>query len=75
MVEGSLGPAALVAVCVLGVLFLSLLATLLLSRTRHKETVAKVWLGRSPPLLAYVVIDVVGRLDPDQAAVAAAGSG
>jgi hypothetical protein len=58
LVEGSLGPAALVAVCILGLLFLSLLATLQLMRTRYRDTVGKLWLGAFSTLIAYVAVDV-----------------
>jgi len=59
VVEGGLGPAALVAVLMLGAVFLALLATLLLSRTRHRELVGKFWLAAFSTAIAYVVIDVV----------------
>lgn len=59
LVERSFGPAALVASCVLGFVFLSLLATWLLMETRHRDTVGKLWLGVGSTVVAYVVIDVV----------------
>jgi len=58
-VEGSFGPAALVAASALGLVFLSLTATFLLINTRHRDTVAKLWLGALSTVIAYVVIDVV----------------
>lgn len=58
-VERSFGPAALVAACVLGFAFLSLLATWLLMATRHRDTVGKLWLGVASTVVAYAVIDVV----------------
>lgn len=58
-VERSFGPAALVAACVLGFVFLSLLVTWLLMATRHRDTVGKLWLGVVSTVVAYVVIDVV----------------
>jgi lysophospholipase L1-like esterase len=58
-VERSLGPAALVAACALGLLFVSLLATLLLMLTRFHDTVGKLWLGAFSTLIAYLAIDVI----------------
>ena len=63
VIEGGLGPAAIVAVLVLAALFLALLATLLLSHTRHRELVGKIWLAVFSTAVAYAVIDVVaGKL-------------
>jgi len=63
VIEGGLGPAALVAVLALAAVFLALLATLLLSRTRHRELVGKFWLAAFSTAIAYAVIDVVaGKL-------------
>jgi hypothetical protein len=59
VVEGALGPAALVVVIVLAAVLLALLVTLLLSRTRHRELVGKLWLAAFSMAIAYVVIDVV----------------
>lgn len=58
-IERSFGPAALVATSALGLIFLGLLATWLLARTRHRDTVGKIWLSVVAALIAYVVIDVV----------------
>lgn len=63
VIEGGLGPAALVAVLALAAVFLALLAALLLSRTRHRELVGKFLLGVFSTAIAYAVIDVVaGKL-------------
>lgn len=63
VIEGALGPAALAAVLVLGAVFLALLGTTLLSRTRHRELVGKLWLAVLSTVIAYAVIDVVaGKL-------------
>jgi len=59
VIEGAVGPAALVALIVLAAVFLALLVTLLLSRTRHRELVGKMWLAAFSMAMAYVVIDVV----------------
>lgn len=58
-VERSLGPAALIAVSALALPFVSLLATLLLMRTRHRDTVGKIWLGLVSTLIAYLAIDLI----------------
>ena len=58
VVEGSLGPAAMVATALLGTTFLALLATLLLSRTRYRMLVANVWLAVVSVAVSYFVIDL-----------------
>lgn len=58
-VERSFGPAALLVVSAVGLVFLGMLATLVLMRTRHRETVGKLWLSATAALVAYVIIDVV----------------
>ncbi len=58
VVEGSLGPAAMVATAVLSSVFLALLATLLLARTRHRALVANVWLAAVSVAISYFVIDL-----------------
>lgn len=57
-VEGSVGPAAMFALAVLGTLFLSLLVTLKLSRSRHKDLVGKLWLAAFAATISYLVLDL-----------------
>ncbi len=58
MVEGELGPAAMVGAACLFAIFLALLTTLLLSRTRHRALVANLWLAAFATGLSYLVLDL-----------------
>ena len=57
-VEGSLGPAAMVASAVLLLAFAALLATYLLLPTRHRAVVQNVWLACFSLAVTYVVLDL-----------------
>jgi hypothetical protein len=61
-VERSFGPAAMVAVAVLGVLFLSLAGSLYLLRTRFRDAVGKAWLAAFSAVASYLVLDYVAGL-------------
>jgi hypothetical protein len=58
VVEGAVGPAAMFGIGVLGLVFLACLTLLLLSLTRHRETVKGVLLAGSAAAFAYIVFDV-----------------
>jgi hypothetical protein len=58
IVEGSMGPAAMVGAAVLGIAFLAMLATLLLYRTRHRALVANLWLAVFSVSVSYFALDL-----------------
>lgn len=62
VVEGAVGPAAMFGIGVLGFIFLTCLTLLLLSRTRHRETVKGILLAGSATAFAYIIFDVVAGL-------------
>lgn len=58
VVEGSFGPAAMVAAGGLSAVFLALVGTLLLSRTRYRAVVANVWLAVFSVAISYFALDL-----------------
>ena len=58
VVEGSLGPAAMVGVGVLTAVFLALLGTLLLLKSRHRALVVNLWLATFSVGVSYLVLDL-----------------
>src|SRR5262249_17494815 len=67
-------PASVILVSVLGCLFLLLLITILLYKTRHKETIVNIWLLLFSSFITYSFVDLVSgyflirRLSPAMAA-------
>lgn len=59
VIEGSMGPAALVAAVMLAAACLAFLATLLLLRTRYRKLVANIWLAVFSVGVSYLVLDLV----------------
>jgi len=59
VVEGTLGPSALIGIALLGTALVSLLAMYVLAGTRHRDTVGKILLAAASAAVAYVVLDVV----------------
>lgn len=59
VVEGSFGPAAMVASAGLGGVFLALLATWALLGTRHREVVQNIWLAVVSVAVSYLVLDLI----------------
>ncbi len=57
--QGSFGPAAMIALSILGAVFLSLVTTLLLLETRHRETIARIWLVIISISITYIAVDLV----------------
>jgi hypothetical protein len=58
IVEGTLGPAAMLGAALLGTVLLALVATLLLSRTRHRVLVGNVWLATCSVAVTYLILDL-----------------
>ncbi|MEZ5287596.1 MAG: SGNH/GDSL hydrolase family protein [Vicinamibacterales bacterium] len=58
VVEGSLGPAAMVAAGGLSLVFLAMLATLVLLNTRHRALVANLWLAAFSIGISYFALDL-----------------
>lgn len=57
--QGSFGPSAIIALSILGAVFLALLVTLLLYQTRYRETIARVWLVVVSISISYVAVDLL----------------
>ena len=57
-VQKVFGPSSMLAVGMLLFLFLFLLMTFLLYRTRHGRTMAKIWLAGVSVILTYLVVDL-----------------
>jgi hypothetical protein len=62
VVEGAVGPAAMLGIVVLGLVFLGCIVLLRLSRTRHREAVGGILLAGSATILAYLAFDVIAGL-------------
>ena len=58
-VKAAFGPSLMLAVSILGALFLFLLITLLVYETRFRETVAKIWIVVISVSITYFLADIV----------------
>jgi hypothetical protein len=58
-VDKSFGPSAMIGLALGGFVFLCLLATRLLYDTRHRETLAKIWLAAFSVVFSYFAIDFI----------------
>src|SRR5215510_93891 len=58
-VQNSFGPLSILLVSILGCLSLLLSITLLLYKTRARETIAKIWLFIISISVTYVIVDLV----------------
>lgn len=58
-VKATFGPSLMLAVSILGALFLFLLITLLVYETRFRGTVAKIWIVVISTSVAYLLVDIV----------------
>lgn len=58
-VKATFGPSLMLAVSILGALFVFLFITLLVYETRFRETVAKIWIVVISASIAYLLVDIV----------------